>query len=260
MSSLRAFIEYQRQLKKLNAIRDDPPELSNRKKEMSNRTTTEEILNAREATHGGFNDVAWMAQSIKETIRTTSKWDNLSTRQKEPLDLIATKMARIVCGNPDHADHWDDIAGYAHLGGARLTRLAPSEPMMADLSTMEYELPPGRITSLDEIPSLPTILFLPDPLESRSPWEINILPSKTPGCTGAELGSRAALIWKAIGKPFGAWLNHQDAVRAGEVLYTAMKAVKIHPDDKAKPASRNETNERFTQQLRLPFQPASFSR
>lgn len=30
--------------------------------------------------------------------------------------MILAKIARIVSGDPNHADHWDDIAGYALLG------------------------------------------------------------------------------------------------------------------------------------------------
>jgi hypothetical protein len=36
-------------------------------------------------------------------------------RQREALDYIAGKLARILSGQPGYADHWDDIAGYAKL-------------------------------------------------------------------------------------------------------------------------------------------------
>ena len=39
----------------------------------------------------------------------------LSDVQQEALDMIATKMARIVNGDPDKVDNWDDISGYAKL-------------------------------------------------------------------------------------------------------------------------------------------------
>jgi len=32
------------------------------------------------------------------------------------LEMISLKLARIICGDPNFADHWDDIAGYAELG------------------------------------------------------------------------------------------------------------------------------------------------
>ena len=44
----------------------------------------------------------------------------LDADQVEALDMIATKIARILNGNPDHVDSWIDIAGYATLVADRL--------------------------------------------------------------------------------------------------------------------------------------------
>lgn len=33
----------------------------------------------------------------------------------EALDMIASKLSRVICGDPDTADHWADIGGYAML-------------------------------------------------------------------------------------------------------------------------------------------------
>lgn len=71
-------------------------------------------MDEREKTHGDFDDVAFAAQSIKEII-AKSALGSLSTQQQEALDMIATKIARISCGNPDEPDHWLDIEGYARL-------------------------------------------------------------------------------------------------------------------------------------------------
>jgi len=38
----------------------------------------------------------------------------------ESLDLICTKLSRIVTGDCNHQDHWLDIAGYATLISDRL--------------------------------------------------------------------------------------------------------------------------------------------
>jgi hypothetical protein len=40
--------------------------------------------------------------------------------QLQALDMIATKISRIVNGNPNHTDSWTDIAGYATLVADRL--------------------------------------------------------------------------------------------------------------------------------------------
>lgn len=76
-----------------------------------------EILNTRATTHGNFSVNATMSQDLKSTIeyyaeQTTTK---LTKPQKEALDMIFSKIARICVGNPNETDHWRDIAGYALL-------------------------------------------------------------------------------------------------------------------------------------------------
>lgn len=80
---------------------------------------TDQILNAREVTHGDWNTTASVSQLIKDAIASAGS-ERLSPQQAEALDLIATKIARIVSGNPDAAEHWDDIAGYAKLVSSHL--------------------------------------------------------------------------------------------------------------------------------------------
>lgn len=79
------------------------------------------VLNEREKTHGDFKDTANIAQRLKWVLRENPRLHGkLSQIQAESLDLICTKMARIVSGDPDCKDSWDDIAGYANLSGERL--------------------------------------------------------------------------------------------------------------------------------------------
>ena len=73
------------------------------------------LLVEREKIHGSFEVNATIAQRIKDTY-TIGKYRVLDSRQREALDLIATKIGRILSGDHNHKDHWDDIAGYAHLG------------------------------------------------------------------------------------------------------------------------------------------------
>lgn len=74
-----------------------------------------DILADRGKTHGDYNFQAQTAQAIKAIIRGHSSWGELSLVQRESLDMIAHKISRICLGDPDHIDHWDDIAGYARL-------------------------------------------------------------------------------------------------------------------------------------------------
>lgn len=70
-------------------------------------------LNQRKKTHGNFAEHAKISQDLKDIMRP--HFDNLSSAQKEALDMIQHKIARILNGNPNYADHWHDIAGYAQL-------------------------------------------------------------------------------------------------------------------------------------------------
>jgi hypothetical protein len=75
----------------------------------------EALLTERGRTHGNWIDNARIAQSIKELWRREEGWKRLSVGQREALEYIAGKVARILAGNPNHADHWADLAGYARL-------------------------------------------------------------------------------------------------------------------------------------------------
>jgi hypothetical protein len=74
-----------------------------------------DILNEREKTHGDYYRVAMMAQELKDAMRRGKNWKALDDTQRETLELIATKIGRILSGDPHEVDHWCDIAGYATL-------------------------------------------------------------------------------------------------------------------------------------------------
>lgn len=75
----------------------------------------QDTLTERQATHGNFSTHALIAQSIKCQMFNAHGYGNLSAMQREALDMIAHKIARILNGNPDIHDHWHDIVGYASL-------------------------------------------------------------------------------------------------------------------------------------------------
>ncbi len=77
---------------------------------------TTELLAEREKTHGSFEVHANITQMLKSVMHANASWNELSTRHKESLDMILHKIGRIMSGNPNFNDHWDDIAGYAKLG------------------------------------------------------------------------------------------------------------------------------------------------
>ena len=81
-----------------------------------------DILTERGKTYGPFVDLAEIAQVLKDEIRAhiVKRKTDLSFDQQEALDMTCTKIARIVNGDPNHIDSWDDIAGYARLVADRL--------------------------------------------------------------------------------------------------------------------------------------------
>ena len=92
------------------------------------------LLVEREKTHGSFAVTASLAQQFKTAIRNNNR--NMATVQEEALDMICTKIARIVSGNANERDHWDDIAGYAKLGAEACESKQPTHK-------------PGGITYVD---------------------------------------------------------------------------------------------------------------
>jgi hypothetical protein len=80
------------------------------------------VLDARAEQYGSF------MQSSDTVIRIKGIMHNAVARnavhlypdQLQALDMIATKISRIVHGNPNHLDSWTDIAGYATLVADRL--------------------------------------------------------------------------------------------------------------------------------------------
>lgn len=80
-------------------------------------------LTERGKRYGTFKDHAQISQGLKNAIycpMSIEKIDALAADQKEALDMIAHKLARIINGDSDYADSWHDIAGYAQLVADRL--------------------------------------------------------------------------------------------------------------------------------------------
>lgn len=78
---------------------------------MSTQKSLEQTLTDRGGAYGDFGQMAVLAQSLKNQLVTV----HMSAVQREAMQLICTKLARIACGNPNHADSWRDISGYAEL-------------------------------------------------------------------------------------------------------------------------------------------------
>jgi hypothetical protein len=73
-----------------------------------------DTLDERKNTHGDFATNAACAQALKFHCRMHVQCA-LTAVQQEAVENICQKLARILTGNPNHADNWHDIAGYATL-------------------------------------------------------------------------------------------------------------------------------------------------
>lgn len=94
----------------------------------------EALLAERGSTHGDFTNHAGCAQELKDTVhnwlaRSGKSWHELPYEVRESLDMILHKIGRIVAGDTLHADHWDDIAGYAKLVPPRTARTPYGPPI-----------------------------------------------------------------------------------------------------------------------------------
>ena len=74
-----------------------------------------DILNERQKTHGDYSDTASIAQALKDEMRMGKNWKLLDDMQRETLEMVATKIGRILSGNPHEVDHYRDCAGYFQL-------------------------------------------------------------------------------------------------------------------------------------------------
>ena len=92
-------------------------------------STLSDTLAERGKRYGEFTGHAEITMDLKRVFtnaiysRNVVLWDD----QTEALHMIAHKIGRILNGDPNYADSWIDIAGYAQLVADRLTRAQSAE-------------------------------------------------------------------------------------------------------------------------------------
>jgi Domain of unknown function (DUF6378) len=135
--------------------------------------------------YGSFETQARIAQSVKVAFQATPNWFRLHDDQREALDMIANKVARILNGSPDYVDSWVDIAGYAKLIVDRLSNSFPTTNGQAN--------PPNAFSAeaidasgyVDRFsgPEEPAMLA---PLTASRDWleEAKIQAASAPSCEG----------------------------------------------------------------------------
>ena len=86
-------------------------------------TNIADTLAERGKRYGSFEGHALITQRLKNEATQFAPggacpdraWDKLTPSQREALEMIFHKIGRILNGDPNYADSWHDIAGYAKL-------------------------------------------------------------------------------------------------------------------------------------------------
>ena len=89
------------------------------------RMNAEELVESRIETSGDWAKFAVASSDLERWVVKHQQRD-LTDSQKAALNGIAIKLSRIVVGDPNFLDHWDDIAGYATLAAKEIQRRPPT--------------------------------------------------------------------------------------------------------------------------------------
>lgn len=105
-------------MQRLNSFPDRP---------VTTADSTTLLISQRNHTHGDYSEQALITENIVLMMAHNgdaqhSRWLAMTPGQRHALTLIATKIGRILAGDPDFRDHWDDIAGYARLVAERCSK------------------------------------------------------------------------------------------------------------------------------------------
>ena len=75
--------------------------------------STSELLKDRGPSHGDYEDGALFAQNLKDMYRECPMWNKMSPVEKETLDLVSLKIARMLFGNFNRDDSADAAAYFS---------------------------------------------------------------------------------------------------------------------------------------------------
>lgn len=84
--------------------------------------TIDDTLKDRGKRYGTFALQARLTEKLLDVMIMTRGWGELQADQREALRMIATKISRMLNGDPDYDDNWRDIAGFATLVLNRLEK------------------------------------------------------------------------------------------------------------------------------------------
>ncbi|WP_427838304.1 DUF6378 domain-containing protein [Actinobacillus pleuropneumoniae] len=94
--------------------------------------STQEILNERQAQHGSYESFCEIYGGLRKV--SDKHAEKLTWQQQTAVEMMLFKIARILNNGANHQDNYQDIAGYAMLGG-KLVEPAITEITGSTLNT-----------------------------------------------------------------------------------------------------------------------------
>jgi len=94
------------------------------------------VLQERSATHGDFEHYAVISQRLKHALSAGTNWEAMDVVQREALEAVAGKLARIVAGDPNFVDHYRDIIGYTQLA----LDYTAKQPLATDCKATKFQV------------------------------------------------------------------------------------------------------------------------
>jgi hypothetical protein len=91
----------------------------NQEAERVKSPSVQDTLEHRASRYGDIETLMTLSQNIQQAMRLSKNWWDLMPAQREALQMIASKIARILNGDPNYKDNWHDIQGYARLAEER---------------------------------------------------------------------------------------------------------------------------------------------
>lgn len=82
--------------------------------------SVDKLLDDRGSKYGNYLRQAKIVEFLWKVVSEGFNNKRIEADQSDALRMICVKMSRIVNGDPDYADNWRDIAGYAMLVADRL--------------------------------------------------------------------------------------------------------------------------------------------
>lgn len=148
--------------------------------------SVDKTLDERGSRYGDFTDHARICQALKDEMVATEGWQRLNDVQRQALEVITDKIARILNGDPNYADNWHDIQGYAKLVEDRLPKQG-----VKDVKPTEGK--PGHPDDMTPISEFVDRLRKSGFSDLTKPAQDRPAPTQLKGCCGDDIREIVAI-------------------------------------------------------------------